>query len=257
MPLPHDYEKKMTNPTKYLIAIASYNEIENIPLLVETIFNETDAFATSDNLSFDILVVDDNSPDGTGNWCDANSARFPRLKCLHRAERKGLGTAVIEALQYAIQNDYDRVINMDGDFSHHPRYLRALSGDGRASESRLADVVIGSRYVSGGGVKGWSWRRHFMSSAINLLARTLLGLHVRDLSGSFRNYSVPALRKLDFSKFQSRGYSFFEEILWRLKLVGADFEEIPIIFEDRQRGKSKINLFESLRAVWTLFSLRR
>ncbi len=238
------------NSTRFLIAIATYNEIENLPKLVAEIFRETDCFAPERNFTFDILVVDDNSPDGTGEWCDAHQKEFPRLKCLHRSGKNGLGTAVIAAMQYAIENGYDRMINLDADFSHHPKYLDALT-------AKTEDVVIGSRYVRDGGIVGWSLMRHVMSRSINCFGRTLLGLRVHDISGSYRNYRVSTLEKLDFSRFQSRGYSFFEEVLWRLKLVGATMTETPIIFEDRALGTSKISLKESVTAVKTLLMLRR
>ncbi|MCR5164835.1 MAG: glycosyltransferase, partial [Thermoguttaceae bacterium] len=110
---------------KFLITIATYNEIENLPRLVLELFQETDRFAAQKGFEFDILVIDDDSPDGTGRWCEEQGAAFPRLKCLHRPGKNGLGTAVIEAMQYAIRNGYDRMINMDADFSHHPKYIEA------------------------------------------------------------------------------------------------------------------------------------
>ncbi len=238
------------NATRFLIAIATYNEIENLPRLIAEIFTETDRFAAKRNFSFDILVVDDNSPDGTGRWCDEHTVEFPRLKCLHRSGKNGLGTAVIDAMKYAIEHGYDRMINLDADFSHHPKYLETVA-------SGTADVVVGSRYVKGGGIIGWPFVRHIMSRSINAFGRRLLGLAVRDISGSYRNYRVSLLAELDFERFQSRGYSFFEEVLWRLKLAGAEMSEVPIIFEDRIRGKSKISLKESVTAVKTLMTLRK
>lgn len=236
--------------TRFLITIATYNEIENLPSLVETLFSETDRFAAEKGFSFDILVVDDNSPDGTGRWCDEHAAEFPRLKCLHRTGKNGLGTAVAAAMRYAVEQKYDRMINMDADFSHHPKYLEALA-------CGTTDVVVGSRYIRGGGIVGWPFFRHIMSRSINAFGRTLLGLSVHDISGSYRNYNVRTLEKLDFSRFQSWGYSFMEEILWRLKLAGATMAEVPIIFEDRVLGHSKISFKESLNSVKTLLMLRR
>ena len=238
------------NLTRFLITIATFNEIENLPRLVTEIFAETDRFAAKYGFSFDILVIDDNSPDGTGRWCAEHSAEFPRLKCLHRSGKNGLGTAVIEAMKYAIEHQYDRMINLDADFSHHPRYLEAIA-------SGTDDVIVGSRYVRGGGIIGWPFMRHVMSRSINTFGRFLLGLSVRDISGSYRNYRVSCLAKLDFDRFQSRGYSFFEEVLWRLKLLGAKMSEVPIVFEDRVRGKSKISLKESITAVKTLITLKK
>lgn len=239
-----------TTTTRFLITIATYNEIENLPKLVQSIISETNRFADEKSFSFDILVIDDNSPDGTGRWCDEHAAEFPPLKCIHRSGKNGLGTAVIAAMRYAIEHHYDRMINMDADFSHHPKYLESLA-------SGTADVVVGSRYTRGGGIVGWPFFRHIMSRCINTFGRTLLRLSVRDISGSYRNYNVKMLEKLDFSRFQSHGYSFFEEALWRLKLAGAAMSEVPIVFEDRVLGQSKISFRESLNAVKTLLLLRR
>jgi len=225
-----------------LVTIATYNERENLPPLVEAIWQ-----AAPD---VDILVIDDNSPDGTGQWCDAAAQGEPRLACLHRTGKLGLGTAIIAGMQYAIARGYDQVLNMDADFSHHPRYLPALL---RAAEQ--ADVAIGSRYCPGGGTEGWPLARRLMSWGVNTYARWLLGLAPRDTSGAYRCYRVALLQKLDFSAIRSRGYSFQEEILWRLKRLGARMVEVPIRFADRERGQSKINRREAMSAVWIIFRL--
>jgi dolichol-phosphate mannosyltransferase len=228
-----------------LVTIATYNEIENLPRLVDDIWQVAPAA--------DVLVIDDNSPDGTGKWCDEKGASEPRLKCVHRAGKLGLGTATIAGMQYAIEHGYDYVLNMDADFSHHPRYvpaiLAAMEADGGT------DVSIGSRYCAGGGTKDWPFKRRFMSWAVNTYARCLLGLKPRDTSGAFRCYRVSLLKKLDFSKIKSRGYSFQEEILWRLKRVGAQMRETPIIFADRERGQSKINKNEAINALVIILRL--
>lgn len=221
-----------------LIAISTYNEIDNLPSLATAVLEEVP--------EADLLVVDDASPDGTGQWCDQYAATEPRLKCVHRAGKQGLGTATIACLQYAIDHDYEFVITMDADWSHSPRYLPPMLTELR-SESSRPDVVIGSRYVAGGGVEGWPWRRRVMSRCVNGYARRLLGLKVRDTSGAFRGYRVSTLRKLDLASLQSRGYSVFEELLFRLQQLGASFREYPIVFVDRDRGQSKINL----REAWT------
>lgn len=225
-----------------LITVATYNEIENLPRLVEAIWQVAPVT--------DILVIDDNSPDGTGKWCDERSAAEPRLFCLHRAGKLGLGTATIAAMQYAIEHHYDFVLNMDADFSHHPRYIPAI-----LAGIDSADVSIGSRYCPGGGTKDWPFKRRFMSWAVNTYARWLLGLKSKDTSGAFRCYRVSLLKRLDFSRIRSRGYSFQEEILWRLKRVGARMSETPIIFADRERGQSKINKREAVAALWVIFRL--
>ncbi|MDO4584969.1 MAG: polyprenol monophosphomannose synthase [Planctomycetia bacterium] len=242
---------------KYLIVVATYNEMENLPWLVEALFRETAPWE-KELFSCDILVVDDDSPDGTGEWCDAQKGTYPRLKCLHRQGERGLGSAVMAGMRYAVEKAYDRMVNMDADFSHSPADLASLCGWTEKGTFRpVADVVIGSRYIPGGKIVGWPWFRHVMSRLMNTFGRFWLGLKVHDISGSYRNYSVRALRQLDFSRIESTGYSFFEEILWRLRQQGATMEEVPICFEDRLRGTSKINWRESFRAVKTLLFLRK
>lgn len=235
------------NSPRTLVTVATYNEIENLPALVDAIWREVPAA--------DILVIDDNSPDGTGRWCDERAAEphddhAGRLYCLHRAGKLGLGTATIAAMQYAIEHGYDQVLNMDADFSHHPRYLPDL-----LAAMQRADVAIGSRYCPGGGTKDWPWKRRMMSWGVNTYARLLLGLAPRDTSGAFRCYRVGLLAKLDFAAIKSRGYSFQEEILWRLKRLGARMVETPIVFADRERGVSKIDRSEALAALWIIFRL--
>ena len=225
-----------------LISVATYNEIENLPSLVEAIWQVAP--------QAEILVIDDNSPDGTGRWCDDKAAAETRFHCVHRSGKLGLGTAIVAALQYGRDHDYDYVLNMDADFSHHPRYIPAM-----LAAMDDADVAIGSRYCPGGGTKDWPLKRRIMSWAVNTYARWLLGLKPKDTSGGYRCYRVLLLNKLDLSTIKSRGYSFQEEILWRLKRVGARFAEVPIVFADRERGQSKINKQEALSALWIIFRL--
>jgi len=225
-----------------LITLCTYNEIENLPQLIPEIHNvAADAH---------ILVIDDNSPDGTGTLADGLSAADPRIHVLHREGKLGLGTATIAGFRYAIERGYDLVINMDADFSHHPRHIPELRNGVESAE-----VAIGSRYVSGGGVVGWNLKRHFMSRSINLYARLFLGLPNRDNSGSFRCYRVSELARLDFHRVRSRGYSFQEEILYMCRRIGCRFYESPITFEDRRFGSSKINGWESVTALWVIFRL--
>lgn len=230
---------------KTLVAVATYNEIENLPSLVEQIF------ATVPEA--ELLVIDDNSPDGTGRWCDEQAESEPRLHCLHRSGKLGLGTATIAGMEYAIEHGYRYVLTMDADFSHHPRYMpQILAG---MEQQPPVDVMIGSRYVAGGGVEGWPLRRRMMSRSINLYARTMLGLNTKDCSGAFRCYRVELLKKLDMQSICSRGYSFQEEVLWRLKRAGARFGEAPIVFKDRMLGTSKINRKEAIDALWIIMKL--
>jgi dolichol-phosphate mannosyltransferase len=231
-----------------LVTLATYNEIENLPRLVDEIFAALPGA--------DILVIDDNSPDGTGAWCDLRAAADPRVHCLHRAGKLGLGTAIIAGMEYAIEGGYRYVLNMDADFSHHPRHLPALvAGMQQAVGSPAADVMIGSRYVTGGVIEGWSLGRHIMSRGVNAYARLMLGLQAKDCSGSFRCYRASLLALVDFDAVRSRGYSFQEEILWHLKRLGARFGETPITFADRERGASKISSHEAFSALGIIFKL--
>jgi dolichol-phosphate mannosyltransferase len=231
-----------------LVTLATYNEIENLPRLVDEIF----AVAPE----VDMLVVDDHSPDGTGAWCDEKAAADARMHCLHRSGKLGLGTAIIAGMKYAIEHGYRYVLNMDADFSHHPRHLPAImAGMERPDGTSAADVMIGSRYIAGGAIEGWPLGRHVMSRGVNAYTRLLLGLRANDCSGAFRCYRTSLLAKVDFDAIRSRGYSFQEEILWHLKRLGAEFGETPITFVDRQRGQSKIDSREAWSALRIILAL--
>ncbi|MEX0702921.1 MAG: polyprenol monophosphomannose synthase [Planctomycetales bacterium] len=225
-----------------LISLCTYNERENLAQIVP----EIRAVAPE----ADILVVDDGSPDGTGRLADEFAANDPHVRVLHRQGKLGLGSAIVAAFRYAIEHGYDYVINLDADFSHPPRYIPDLL----AAMDR-ADVAIGSRYVPGGRIEGWGPKRHFMSRGVNLYARLLLGLPTRDNSGSFRCYRVSLLERLDFDRVRAHGYAFMEEILSRLKRVGCRFVEVPITFEERRHGSSKIDWREAAHALWVIFRL--
>lgn len=227
-----------------LIAVATFNELDNLPLLVAEILEAVPAA--------DILVVDDDSPDGTGRWCQEFAVNQPRLHSLHRERGAGLGTAVIDAMKYGIEQNYDLLVNLDADFSHTPQKIVDLLAVAQTTD---VDVIVGSRYIPDGGVEGWPLHRRIMSRCINLYTRLLLRLPVRDCSGSFRCYRVATLRQLDFDSIISKGYSFFEEILWRLHLQGASFQEVPYIFVERERGYSKINWREAVRAIFLIARL--
>ena len=192
-----------------------------------------------------VMVIDDNSPDGTGRIADEIAANDERVLVTHRTGKLGLGTATVSGLRYAIDNNYTYVLNLDADFSHHPKHIPAL----RECMNRC-DVAIGSRYVAGGGVIGWGLKRHFMSRAINFYARFFMGLKTKDNSGSYRCYRVSKLDRLDFDLAKARGYAFQEEILYRCRRVGCTFEETPITFDDRRLGYSKINWKEVVAALW-------
>jgi len=227
---------------RLLITVCTYNECENLPKLIPVIHEHApDA---------DVLVIDDNSPDGTGQLADDIAREDNRIHVLHREGKLGLGTATIAGMKWAIERDYDQVLNLDADFSHHPRYLPALR-----ECMQDADVAIGSRYVPGGGVEGWNWQRHFMSQGINMYARLFLGLKTKDNSGAYRCFSVAKLKLIDLNRIRAKGYAFQEEILYRCRRVGCSFKETPIVFEDRLLGTSKINWKESVMALWVIFRL--
>jgi dolichol-phosphate mannosyltransferase len=221
---------------RLLVTLCTYNERDNLPALIPEIWRYAP--------QADLLVIDDNSPDGTGDLAEEWAARDSRVHVLHRPGKQGLGTATLAGFRYAIEHDYTLLLNLDADFSHHPRHIPAL-----LEAIERADVAIGSRYVSGGGVTGWGLRRKFMSRAINGYARLFLRLKTRDNSGAFRCYRVARLRELDLAAIISRGYAFQEEILYRCRRIGCTFSETPITFDDRRHGQSKINVREVLAAL--------
>ena len=233
---------EQTGPHKLLVTLCTYNERDNVTALIPEIWKHAPGA--------NILVIDDHSPDGTGDVADELAARDARVHVVHRSGKLGLGTAMLAGFQYAIDHGYEFLINLDADFSHPPRFIPAL-----LALMDHADVAIGSRYVVGGGVVGWGLRRHFMSRAINCYARTLLRLKTRDNSGSYRCYRLARLKEIDFDRFLSRGYAFQEEILYRCREIGCRFAETPIVFEERRYGASKINLKESMAAGWIILRL--
>ena len=230
-----------TREPRVLVMTATYNERENLPGL------SAEVFETLPDVHF--LVVDDNSPDGTGKWAAEQVARNDRFHAVHRTGKQGLGTAIMAGMKWAIENDFDYVVNIDADYSHHPRYLPAIVAGMDPVDGKPVDVMIGSRYVAGGGVDGWPWHRRMMSKLVNIYARSFLWLSPQDCSGGYRCYRTATLKQIDFSTIRSRGYSFQEEILWRLKKVGARFGESPIVFTDRRWGESKINKAEAWAAL--------
>jgi dolichol-phosphate mannosyltransferase len=236
-------EAQAKTEPRLLVSLATYNEAGNLEPLVEAIRQ----YAPSSS----ILVIDDNSPDGTGQIADRLVAETPEIHVIHRAGKLGLGTAMLEAIGYAVRNGYDYLLNLDADFSHPPRFIPAL-----VAGMEDHDVMIGSRYVPGGGVEGgFNLKRKFMSTGINLYARLLLGLPSKDNSGAFRCYRVSKLAQIDLGKVRSRGYSFQEEILYWCKRVGCRIGETPILFENRRSGVSKINMKEAAAALWILLQL--
>jgi len=227
---------------RILVSVATYNEKENLPALVREIHTTLPAAH--------VLVVDDNSPDGTGKLAGGLAAADPRVHVIHRAGKLGLGTAILTGMRYAMEHDYDYVISMDADFSHHPRYLPAM-----VAGMDRHDVMIGSRYVPGGGTENWPFKRWLISNGVNLLTRLLMRVGARDASGGFRCYRVSKLREAHLERMISRGYSFQEEVLYRCRTAGCRVGETPIIFADRRGGTSKVNTREAVRSMGVLLYL--
>jgi dolichol-phosphate mannosyltransferase len=226
-------------PGRLLVTMATYNERENVPPLIAAVHEQAP--------HADILVIDDNSPDGTGRVVDELAKADPRVHALHRPGKLGLGTATLAAMRYAMDNDYTFHLNLDADFSHPPRYIPAI-----LAGMRDHDVMIGSRYVPGGGTQDWPLSRRMISKSVNFYVRLLLGLPVRDASGAFRCYRVAKLREAMLERVQSRGYSFQQEVLFRCHRAGCRIGETPIIFENRKAGTSKVNWKESVRSLTML-----
>ena len=192
----------------------------------------------------DILVIDDNSPDGTGRIVSDLAETDPRIHVLHRPGKLGLGTATLAAMRFAMAQNYDYLLNMDADFSHPPRYVPGIL----AGMSKY-DVMIGSRYVRGGGTENWPLPRRIISQAVNMMVRFLFRMPVKDASGAFRCYRVSVLRDAELNRVRSRGYSFQQEVLFRCHKAGAKLGEYPILFENRRAGVSKVNKGEAVRSM--------
>lgn len=225
-----------------LIIVPTYNEIENIQSLAIAILA-----ATPDTV--DLLVVDDGSPDGTGKVVDQLAAQNPRVKALHREKKMGLGTAYVNGFRWGMaQNRYDAFIEMDADFSHDPKYLPTML---KLLESN--DVVIGSRYVPGGGTVNWGLGRRILSKGGSFYSRLILGAPIHDFTGGFNGWRKPVLDAVELGSLRSDGYSFQIELKFRAFTRKFRMTEFPIVFVDRKVGKSKMNkkiVIEALARVW-------
>lgn len=221
---------------RVLVVMPTYNEAANVGALTDRVRRATPAA--------DILIADDNSPDGTGTIADRLAAGDPRVHVLHRPGKQGLGAAYVAGFTWAREHAYDAVVEMDADGSHRPEELPRL-----LEEARQADVVIGSRWARGGRAIGLPWRRRLLSQAGNLYARLALGMPVRDATGGYRVYRMPALARMDFRSVLSQGYSFQVELSRRAQRTGCRIAEVPITFAERQRGASKMSLLIILEAL--------
>ena len=211
-----------------LVIVPTYNESENLPLLIDAIFEVEP--------KVHILVVDDNSPDGTGDLADARAAEDERVHAMHREGKLGLGTAYIAGFKWALERGYQRVFEMDADFSHQPKYIPDML---RASET--ADLVLGTRYIKGGGTENWSFSRKLTSRGGNLYARAILWLPYKDLTGGFKCFRREVLETIDLDAIASVGYAFQIELTYRAHKAGFRIAQVPIIFPDRARGDSKMS----------------
>jgi len=220
-----------------LVILPTYNEAKNIlPLAAEIL---------SADPTLEILVVDDNSPDGTGDIVADAMKEEPRLHLVRRAGKLGLGTAYLAGFRYGLDEGFDRIFTMDADRSHNPKYLPSM-----LESLDDHDMVIGSRYVPGGGIENWSRRRRILSAFANFYTRLLLRIDVSDCTGGYRGYSREVLETVDPFDVRSSGYSFLYEMAWRVSVAGFSIGEVPIVFEDRYAGDSKIDSSEIYLAAW-------
>jgi len=226
-----------------LIVVPTYNERENVAEVVRRFLQPVDAA--------EILFVDDNSPDGTGDLLDEIAAENERVHVMHRPGKLGLGTAYLDGFAWALERSYDYILEMDADFSHDPKYLPDMVRLAREG----ADMVVGSRYIEGGGTINWGLGRQFISRSGGLYARTILGVKTRDLTSGFACYRRKTLERLSLDLIKSNGYSFQIEMKYRVIRAGMTVRELPIVFEDRRVGQSKMSraiFLEALLMVWKL-----
>jgi len=225
---------------KILIITPTYNERENLQRLTTEVHRIVP--------EAHMLIVDDNSPDGTGDLADGLAASDSRIAVLHREGKLGLGTAYVSGFKYALEHGYDLVFEMDADFSHRPEHLPEF-----LEAIQNADVVLGCRYMEGGGTEDWGLMRRMLSRGGNLYARTLLSLPFQDLTGGFKCFRREVLEKIDLDRIESEGYAFQIELTFRAHRAGFRIAETPIIFPDRTLGHSKMSrkiIAEALVRVW-------
>jgi len=235
------------NGDRFLIVLPTYNEAESLPRMVAAL----DRMRGSLPMAGDVLVVDDGSPDGTGRIADDLASRNPWLQVMHRDAKQGLGPAYLAGFAWALERDYSHILEMDCDLSHPPAALPAM-----LEASRHADLVLGSRYVAGGGVEGWPASRRAISRGGCLYARTVLGVGFHDLTGGFKCFRRWVLESLDLSDVHAGGYAFQIELTYRALRIGARIVEVPIVFTDRSLGRSKMSRDIVVEAVWKVPWLR-
>ncbi len=232
----------MSSPQRTLVVLPTYNERESLERVLAGIRG----------LGYDVLVVDDASPDGTGELADRLAAVDAAVTVLHRPGKLGLGSAYVEGFRRGLRRGYDLLVEMDADGSHLPEYLAAIV----AAAQRSGGVAIGSRYVPGGAVTGWGRFRRFLSWGANLYCRLVLGVPTRDATSGFRCYSRAVLSAIDLDRVVSQGYSFQVEMVYRAWRLGFPVVEVPIRFEDRTQGRSKMGEGEVRKGVLNVLRLR-
>ncbi len=242
-PWPQGMDSARPGVMRTLVVTPTYNERDNLGALAEAVL--------ASPVQADYLIVDDNSPDGTGGLADEIAAREPRFHVHHRPGKLGLGSAYREAFHWAVEQGYDAVISMDGDWSHHPRYLPAL-----VEGTQRADLVIGSRYLNGISVVNWELSRLILSTIANTYARTITHLPFRDCTSGFQCLTRRALQRIGLDQIRTNGYSFLIELKYRVIKAGLSGIEVPIVFTDRQAGASKISKAEIARSMVTPWKMR-
>ncbi|HEX6644186.1 MAG TPA: polyprenol monophosphomannose synthase [Gemmatimonadales bacterium] len=228
---------------RYLVCVPTYNERANLPLIVPAILEQ--------DPRLEVLVVDDNSPDGTGELADALAASNPRVHVLHRTAKEGLGRAYLAGFTWALERGYEFILEMDADFSHDPKFLPLF-----IEASAQADLVIGSRYKQGVNVINWPISRLLLSLGANQYARMITGLPITDSTGGFKCFRRDVLAAIDFARVRSNGYAFQIEMSYRAWRKGFRIVEIPIVFTDRVEGQSKMSKRIVREAIWMVWALR-
>lgn len=228
---------------KSLIIIPTYNESGNIPKLLGRLLNVSP--------DIDMLVVDDNSPDGTGKMVEGFSHQYPRIHLLSRTQKEGIGPAYIAGFKWGLARGYDAFMEMDADLSHRPRYIPRF-----LEEIKTYDFVIGSRWIKGGGIANWPFGRVMLSRLASIYSRMILGVSVNDTTAGFICYRRAVLESLPLDDLHSDGYGFQIEMKYRAVRKGFSFKEIPIMFTDRKNGTSKISRTIVWEALWLVWKLR-
>ncbi|MFA7158138.1 MAG: polyprenol monophosphomannose synthase [Kiritimatiellia bacterium] len=228
---------------KALIIIPTYNEAENVRAIAAAVFSACDGAH--------ILFVDDNSPDGTGKIADEMAAADSRVRVIHQEDKRGLGRAYIAGFKWALARDYDLIFEMDADFSHNPSEIPKF-----IAAARGADLVLGSRYVNGIRIINWPLSRLFLSQGAGTYVRLVTGMPFSDPTGGYKCFRRPVLEAIDLDRIKSNGYSFQIEMTYTAWKLGFRVEEVPIIFEDRRSGHSKMSSNIIREALWMVMQLR-